>query len=423
MVRQRRAPRDRSRTGLDLSRDQGDSSRLTRAGTGSPMTATSPLAASLGAEERALLDSAARFRRDLVAPRAAAWEHARTVPRDSLREAARLGLTAIEVPRAQGGHGAGFVAKAAIAEELARSCMAFAFSLINTQNVATRIASTGTAPQVERYLAPLLAGELIGATSLTEPQAGSDFPAITTMARRSSNGWLLDGEKAWLTNAAVADVIITYAKTDAAPGSGGIAGFLIDARAPGFERLPPYALMGGHAIGAGGFRLAGYRADEHALFYPPGQAFRRALTSINGARAYVAAMCCGMVAESLAVALDYATRRQAFGKRLLDHQGLRWSLADVATELEAARLVTWRAADLIQRGENAILAAAQAKKFAVEMAQRRLGQCMQAMGAEGLRETYPIGRHIASARIAGYVDGTTEMQNERIGALLEKTYL
>lgn len=384
---------------------------------------TSPLVASLSVEERALLDSAARFRRDHVAPRAAAWEHARAVPRDSLREAARLGLTAIETPRAQGGSGAGFVAKAAIAEELACSCMAFAFSLINTQNVAARIAASGSPPQIARYLAPLLAGEMIGGTSLTEPHAGSDFPAITTTARRAGSGWVLDGEKAWLTNAAVADVIIVYAKTDAAPGSDGIAGFLIDARAPGFERLPPYALMGGHAIGAGGFRLTDYHADEHALFYPPGQAFKRALTSINGARTYVAAMCCGMAAESLRIALDYATRRRAFGKRLLDHQGLRWSLVDVATDLEAARLLTCRAADLIQRGEDAMLAAAQAKKFAVEMAQRRLGQCMQAMGAEGLRESYPIGRHIASARIAGYVDGSTEMQNERIGALLEKTYL
>jgi alkylation response protein AidB-like acyl-CoA dehydrogenase len=387
------------------------------------MTATSFLAASLSIEERAPLDRAAGFRREHVAPRAAAWEHARTAPRDSLRAAAQLGLTAIETPRAQGGHAAGFIAKAAIAEELARSCMSFAFSLINTQNVAARIASTGTAPQIERYLAPLLAGELIGATSLTEPHAGSDFPAITTLARRSGTGWVLDGEKAWLTNAALVDVIITYAKTDTAPGSDGIAAFLVDARAPGFERLPPYALIGGHAIGAGGFRLTGYRAEEQALFYQPGQAFKRALAGINGARTYVAAMCCGMVAESLRIALDYATRRQAFGRRLLDHQGLRWSLADVATELEAARLLTWRAADLIQRGADAVLAAAQAKKFAVEMAQRRLGQCMQAMGAESLRETYPFGRHIASARIAGYVDGTTEMQNERIGALLEKTYL
>jgi alkylation response protein AidB-like acyl-CoA dehydrogenase len=129
------------------------------------------------------------------------------------------------------------------------------------------------------------------------------------------------------------------------------------------------------------------------------------------------------VAEALRIALDYATRRRAFGKRLLDHQGLRWSLVEVATELEAARLLTYRGAAIIAREGDAVLAAALAKKFAVEMAGRRLDQCMQAMGAEGLREEYPIGRHIASARIAANVDGTTEIQNERIGALLERTYL
>ncbi len=387
------------------------------------MTSILPLADHLDLEERTLLDAAARFRCEHVAPRAAAWERAREVPREALSAAARLGLTGIEVPRALGGQGAGFIAKARIAEELARSCMAFAFSLLNTQNVAERIARQGSPVQIERYLAPLLSGELVGGTSLTEPQAGSDFPAITTTARRAAGGWVLDGEKAWLTNAAVADVIIVYAKTDAAAGNDGMAAFLIDTRRPGFERRPPYGIMGGHAIGAGGFRLRNFRVEDDALFYPPGQAFKHALAGINGARTYVAAMCCGMVAESLRVALDYATRRHAFGKRLLDHQGLRWSLANVATELEAARLLAYRAAELIARGEDAVLAAAQAKKFAVEMAQRRLGDCMQAMGAEGLRETYPIGRHIACARIAGYIDGSTEMQNERIGALLERTYL
>ncbi len=377
----------------------------------------------LTAAERALLESAQRFRREQVAPQAARWERERAMPREAVRAAARLGLTGIEVPQPLGGQGASFVAKTLIAEELARSCMAFAFSLINTHNVASRLAASGNAAQIERHLPALLTGERLGGTSLTEPHAGSDFPAIATMARRTGDGWVLDGEKAWLTNAAVAEVIIVYAKTDAAPESAGSAAFLIDAREPGFERLPPYALMGGHAIGAGGFRLSDFRVGDDALLYPPGEAFKRALTSINGARVYVAAMCCGMVAESLRIAIDYATRRHSFGRRLLDHQGLRWSLADVATDLEATRLLTYRAAAMIQRAEDAVLAAAFAKKFAVRMAQQRLGECMQAMGAEGLREDHPIGRHIASARIAGYVDGSSEMMNDRIGALLEKTYL
>ncbi|HUH86157.1 MAG TPA: acyl-CoA dehydrogenase family protein [Stellaceae bacterium] len=371
-------------------------------------------------EEQTLLAAAQRFRREMVAAHAGAWERERRVPPEVIREAARIGLTGIEVPRQYGGQGAGFIAKTLVAEELARSCMGIAFSLVNTQNVATRLAAAGRPAQIERYVGPLVAGEMSGGTALTEPHAGSDFPAITTMARRVPGGWQIDGEKAWLTNAATAEAIAVYAKTDAAPGTAGMAAFLVDARAPGFERLPAYGLMGGHAIGVGGIRLRAFRVDDDALLYPPGEAFRQALAGINGARTYVAAMCCGMVAESLHLALDYATRRHAFGRRLLDHQGLRWSLVEVATDLEAARLLTYRAAEIIERGENAVLAAAYAKKFAVEMAQRRLGQCLQAMGAEGLREDHPIGRHIACARIAGFVDGSTEMQNERIGAMLEK---
>jgi alkylation response protein AidB-like acyl-CoA dehydrogenase len=372
----------------------------------------------LSGPESALLEAARAFRREAVAPQAAEWERRRSVPLAAFRQAAAIGLTGIEVPRGQGGQGGGFLAKLLIAEELARSCMGFAFALINTHNVAAKIARDGSKAQVERYLAPLLAGEMIGCTSLTEPGAGSDFPAIGSLARRDAGGWVIDGEKAWATNATIADVAITYVKTEQAPGTAGIAAFLIDAHAPGFERLPGYGLMGGHAIGAGGFRLAGYRAAADDLFLPPGPAFKRALTSINGARTYVAAMCCGMVDEALGLALDHARTRHAFGKPIIEHQGLRWSLVEVATDLEAARLLTYRAATVIAGGGDAVLESAYAKKFAVRMAQARLGDCLQAMGAEGLRETVPIGRHIACARIAGFVDGSTEMQNERIGAAL-----
>jgi alkylation response protein AidB-like acyl-CoA dehydrogenase len=379
--------------------------------------------AALDASERALVARAAQFGRDYVASQATRWERERRLPAEAVAAAAAVGLTGIEVPREQGGQGAGFLAKTLIAEALAQHCMGFAFSIINTQNQANRLARDADPAVAEKYLPALLGGEITGATALTEPGAGSDFPAIATTARRvEGGGWVLEGEKAWITNAATARSILVYAQTDPAQGAAGIAGFLVDAAAPGFGRLPPYDLMGGHAIGAGGFRLVGHRVADSGLLYPPGQGFKRALRSINGARTYVAAMCCGMVAAALHTALGHAMRRRTFGRRLLDHQGLRWMLADVATDLEAARLLTYAAAERVQRGEDAALAAAHAKKFAVRMAQQRLGDCMQAMGAAGLRETFPFGRHIAGARIAGYVDGTTEMQNERIGALLEKTW-
>jgi alkylation response protein AidB-like acyl-CoA dehydrogenase len=150
----------------------------------------------------------------------------------------------------------------------------------------------------------------------------------------------------------------------------------------------------------------------------PGEAFAKALGSINAARTHVAAMCCGVVGEALAIANDYARHRKAFGQPLIEHQGLRWKLADIATDLEAARLLTYRAANLVESGGDAISAAAMAKKVSVEMATRCLPECMQVLGANGLRSDYPIARHMLAAKIAAFADGTNEIQKDRIGRLI-----
>jgi len=376
----------------------------------------------LTTEERDYLAAVAAFGKTNVAPFAAQWERARRQPVETMRAAARMGLTRYQAPRDKGGFGFSFSAKAAILEELARHHMPFSFCITNTHNAAVRLAREGRPEHLKRYLDRLYSGDLIGCSALSEPGAGSDFAAITTRAEKTAGGWRLDGEKGWIANAANASLFFTYVQTDPAKGWRGIACFLVDAARPGFERRPPYQLAGGHVIGAGGFALKDYRADDIDLFAAPGEAFKSALASINGARTYVAAMCCGMLAEALKTALAYGRRRQAFGKPLVEHQGLRWKLADVATDLEAARALTARACKAIDTGVDAVLPAAIAKKFAGEMILGRLGDCMQAMGANGLREEHGIGLHLAAARICNYVDGSTEIQNERIGALLERAF-
>jgi alkylation response protein AidB-like acyl-CoA dehydrogenase len=378
---------------------------------------------SLTPEESELVERAKEFAREVVLPNAARWERERRMPLDALQAAAALGLMRIEVPTALGGLGMSFFAKLRVAEELAHGCMAFAFSLVNVHNAAWRIALDGTEVHRARYLPALMRAERLGGAALSEPGAGSDFAAIATAARKVDGGWRLDGEKAWITNAAHGDVFVTYAQTDPAARGKGIACFLVDGTRPGFQRVAPFALMGGHAIGTGGFRLVDYFATDADLLYPAGQAFKRALTSINGARTYVAAMCCGMLEAALACAARYGAARRSFGARLIDHQGLRWKLAKAANDLEAARLLAYRAAAIIDAKGDALLAASHAKKFASEMIVERLSDCMQAMGAAGLREDYPIGRHLALARIANYVDGSTEIQNERIGATLLERYV
>lgn len=370
--------------------------------------------------ENALVAVAREFRLSCVAPNAHAWEASREVPVGALRAAAEQGLLAVETPMALGGLGHRYRVKLAIAEELARGDMAFAFSLINTQNVAARLAAGGTQRHREEHVPALLSGEIFGATALTEPHAGSDFSAIATRARRVEGGWLLSGEKAWITNATVADLFITYAQTDADAGWRGIGGFLVDARAPGFERRPAYSLMGGHAIGTAGFALRDYFVPDADVLATPGEGFKKALESVNAARVYVAAMCAGMIASSLQTALEYAAGRQSFGRPVIEHQGIKWSLADVANDLEALRGLTWAAGAAVEKGEEAVMAAAHAKKFAGRVSVPAITACIQAMGAEGLRTEYPLGRHLACAKIAAYTDGSTEMMNERIGAGLLK---
>lgn len=377
----------------------------------------------LDADESALVEAAADFARRRIAPHAAAWERDQShLPRELFREWADLGLISLQLSKAAGGRGASYFCKIAVAETIARTCMPSCFALINAQGSVTRLEREGSPDQIARYLPRMATGALICAPSMTEPGAGSDFAALATTARKVAGGWVLDGAKAWITNGAHADLVVLYAQTDPGSGARGIASFFVDLHAAGVTRRQAYKLFGGHAIGAAEIGLSDVFVPDADALAPPGEAFKMALTAVSAARTHVAAMACGIVAGSLERAVTHAHERQSFGRPLIKHQGLRWSLADVATELEAARCLTYRAAHLIARGEDATMAAAQAKCFAADMALRGVSACMQAMGAIGLGEGEPFGRHLASARIAAYVDGTTEMQRDRIGALLERTY-
>ncbi len=367
--------------------------------------------------ERKLVERAKDFAERVVGPNARQWEDQRRYPIEALRAACAEGLAAIELPQALGGHEARFSAKLRVAEELAKHDFAFAFSLVNHHNATLRISQAKTAI-AGRLLPRMLAGDVIGCSAYTEPGHGSDLAGLTTSARKVDGGWILDGQKAWITNAAVAGAILTLAQTDLRAGAGGIAMLVVEADAAGFIRENAYALQAAHAIGAGGFRLEGYFAPDEALIDAPGTAFRRSLAGINGARSYVAAMCAGMLDSALDHAVRAASARQAFGQRVIDFQGLRWSLVDAETDLAALRLLAYRAARQIDAGANAEQAAARAKKFAGQRTLGHLAACVQAMGADGLRSDHPLMRHLAACKVACFTDGTTEMMNERLGKLL-----
>ena len=376
---------------------------------------------SLTDTERAAVARATDFAAAYVAPRAQGWQDAYEFPRQALVDACAAGLADLELGKAFGGQGLGFIAKLRAFEAIARHDMAFSFSLINHHNSMSRIARDARG-DVRGLIAAMRKGEIIGCTALTEPGAGSDFAAIKTTARKDGDGWILNGAKAWITNAAAAGAVICYAQTE--PGSGwrGIAAFLVRDDRPGFVREAPFRFHGGSAIGAGGFRLEDYRAKADEMLQPPGAGFKAAMTGINGARTYVAGMCCAMLETGIETAARYGTRREIFGQPVLEHEGQRWALADIATDLEAARLLTDKAALIVQQGGNAVLAAAHCKKFAVRVALKGLADCIQLMGAEGLKSKYVLGRHLTNAKLCAFTDGSTEIQNERIGRHLMQKF-
>jgi alkylation response protein AidB-like acyl-CoA dehydrogenase len=383
---------------------------------------TSEFDANLSEAERELIDRARDFGRLVVAPSASTWEYDRCVPTEALRAACAEGLASMQLAAAVGGGGLRYGVKMRVSEELAGHDFAFAFSLVNHHNALVRIANAR--PAVAQRLVPsMLRGETLGATALTEPAHGSDLTGLETSAVKVAGGWRLNGAKAWVTNGAVAGVFITLVQTEPNSGAKGLATFVVEADEPGFIREKPYALHGSHAIGAGGFRLENYFAPDDALLDPPGDAFKRSLAGINGARCYVAAMCAGMLESAIGQAVRYTAERSAFGQAVLDFQGLRWSLVDAQTDLAALRQLTYRAARKIDAGENAEEAAAMAKKFAGDSTLPHIAACIQAMGANGLRDDHPLMRHLAGCKTACFTDGSTEMMNERLGKLMLRQYV
>jgi len=384
------------------------------------MTATEEFDAELGPAVCDFIDRCRLFGQIEIAPYAKDWEYSRRPPVEVLQRACAAGFSSVELPKAQGGLGMPFSAKMRMAEEMSKHDIAFMFALMQHHNVTVRIAESAPTITVQALLPGLLRGEVIGCTAMTEPSSGSDFSAIAMRASRVEGGWRLTGEKGWIANAAVAGIILTYAQTDPAQGNRGIACFVVSADSPGFKRHAAYELHGGHATGVGGFTLENCFVSDDRVIYPPGEGFKSAMSGVNRARVHVSAMNAGLLDSSLSTALKYCNDRRAFNASILDFQGLRWSLVDVATDLEALRLLTYRGARLIDSAQDAQEAAAMAKKFGSDRTLPGVAACIQAMGANGLRADYPLARHLSAAKLLTYTDGSTEMMNERIGHLLRK---
>ena len=370
-------------------------------------------------EEQELARKAARdFATERVLPRAAGIDEQGRIPRELIAEMGALGFMGSYVPERYGGSGLDAVSYALIVEEINRACASTGVVLCSHMSLAVDpILHHGSEEQKARFLPGMARGEHIGCFALSEPASGSDAAAMRTSARRDGDNWVLNGTKNFITNGSIADVAVVFAQTQA-PGSGdkrpaerhkGIAAFVVETKMPGFAVGKLERKLGIRGSDTAQLVFEDCRVPAANLLGGVGDGFRIALSTLDGGRISIAAQAVGIARACLEDALAYANERQAFGKRIGEFQAIQWMLADMATEIDAARLLTWRAAALKDAGADHVLAAAEAKLFASDVAVKAARDCVQIFGGYGYLRDFPAERHYRDAKITEIYEGTSEI--------------
>lgn len=351
------------------------------------------------------------FARERIAPIAAEGDRGAHFPWDTLRAMGELGLLGIVTPERYGGSGLGMLALAVLVEEISAADASHGTIMAVTNGLPQKLlVAHGTEVQRQRWLPSLASGEVIGAFCLSEPHCGSDALAMTTRARRVTGGWRLDGTKAWVTGGGEAQLYLVLAKTDPAAGARGVSAFLVPGDADGVLPGRPERKLGQHAAVTTTLTFDGCVVPEEALLGAEGEGFVLAMASLDGGRVAIAAQAVGIGRAAFEAAWDYADEREAFGRRIREFQGVSFPLADMATRLDAARLLTHRAARGLDRGERATREAAMAKLAAGRAASYASDHALQILGAYGYTQDHPVERYFRDARVTRIYEGTDEIQ-------------
>jgi alkylation response protein AidB-like acyl-CoA dehydrogenase len=364
-------------------------------------------------EEQQLAQRTARdFAREKVLPRAREIDEQGKVPHELIQEMAALGFMGIYVPEPYGGAGLDALSYALVSEEINRACASTGVIMSSHVSlVVDPLLHYGSEAQKGRFLRPLASGEKLGCFALSEPASGSDAAAMRTSARRDGDAWVLNGTKNFITNGASADVALVFAQTDANARHRGIAAFVVEKGTKGFSVGKLEHKLGIRGSDTAQLIFQDCRVPAANLLGEAGGGFKIALSTLDGGRISIAAQAVGIARACLEDSLAYAKEREAFGKKIIEFQAIQWKLADMATEIDAARLLVWRAATLKDRGEDHILAAAQAKLFASDVAVRAARECVQIFGGYGYLTDFPAERHYRDAKITEIYEGTSEIMN------------
>lgn len=366
---------------------------------------------SLSPEQDAFVAAVRAFARDRVAPAAAAIDESGEYPRALVAEAAALGLMGVTIPKDAGGAGRDYVSYALAMEAVSQASATLAVILsVNNSLVAEPILERGSPAQRERWLRPLATGEVIGAFALSEANAGSDAANQEATARPDGDGYLVSGTKVWVANGEVAEVAIVFASTDPAARSRGVSAFLIPLSSKGIIRGRRQDSLGVRGLGCTDLVFDNVRVGAEARLGEAGRGFRLAMRALEGGRIAIAAQALGIGQAALEEALAYSRRRKAFGQPIGSFQTIQFQLADLATDLEAARMLIWRAASFHDHVDRVAPEAAMAKLHASEAAHRAADRAMQILASEGYRRGSAVERLFRDVRAAEIYQGTSEVQ-------------
>jgi alkylation response protein AidB-like acyl-CoA dehydrogenase len=372
----------------------------------------------LSDEQRLIRQTARSFCDAEIAPYAAEWDRAEAIDRRIVGELASLGFLAAALPEEHGGLGLDMVSYTLLVEELGRADSNVR-GIVSVSNglYGKSVARWGTPKQRERLLAPLAAGEELGCYALTEPGAGSDPGSLETRAERDGDGYVLRGQKVFITLGSWAAWALVFARTGE-PGPRGITCFVVPTSAEGFEARPIKGKLGLRAQDTAELHLDDVRVGADAVLGEVGGGFKVAMSALDHGRISLGAGCVGIAQGCLDAAVAYTTERRQFGRSIASFQLVQELLADIAVETEAARLLVWRAAATADRGERHTVEASYAKYFASEVAVRAANAALQAHGGYGYVDEYPVGKYLRDARVTTLYEGTSQIQKLLIGRAL-----
>jgi butyryl-CoA dehydrogenase len=358
--------------------------------------------------------------RELI-PNARKWDETHAWPTDAVKKLAELSLLGVAVPEQWGGAGLDNVCYALAMEEISRGCASTGVIMsVNNSLYCDPVSKFGTDAQKEEFLAPFARGEKLGCFGLTEPQAGSDAAAQQTVAVKKGDEYVINGSKNWITNGPRADAIVLFTMTDKAKGNKGITAFIVPTNTPGFIRAEPDRKMGISAAHSCSMFFEDMRVPAKNILGKEGDGFKVAMSTLDGGRIGIAAQALGIARAAFEEAVRYSGERKTFDKPIREHQAIQFMIADMATEIDAARLLVLQAALLKDKGVRHSQESAMAKLYASEMASRVANKALQVHGGMGYSKEMDAERHVRDARITEIYEGTSEIQRIVISSNLFK---